>query len=966
LAFPFATLTSHFRFVLQRFPVISPGLPLLFSLFRLLGFGFVAVRLVTYTIMAEVPGPAHPQAYHHPRRVVDPPAGEEQGRLVNKPDFFWSTCISSKVLLSDVLPLVLENLVVAASRYGQSLHADDIAWLTAHNGRFKKWIHPESTDYGKISNSAKYKKHPSLIRQNVLKNLHAVVGESPRNANTSISPNYANNREGMLAQFWNFLAITKEYDSMLILLGNPFENCPSAKFSCYQSFVLHKFNPPLAPLHDSWSGGAPVLDWLGRQVLSEGSVNNHDTFPVLVAALNHLHPKFAKGGNDSGQTDPCEACYASYRIQSYPLAPVGVNQYTPCATHTDSPCRYCCRGNPYYKSCSLLQELVSYLKKESARRQYKPKSKDPLLPSDVLDIHAHVKSRKFQAWDFANYTMMLGGIYYAGRFDSYSEVKLEDFSKVSGHFSIHNNYIQNLAQQVFGKSDKSWHTYLLKFDDCCPELCYLRHLLVFVHCGGLDGAGENTHLFPDKRTVISRQGGSNDFTGDASYPEGLQWLQHMVEVCVEDSELLDLGMHSLRITFYLWGVLCGTPIRTLKKNARHLSDEMVEKYIANAEIILRKLRNNPLFLRKQRLGPPMENLLVMGRGNQTRRLDQMSGSNNNVSNLVEAAKIFVEHMLNVPSDHPRYRNASFLMELSYEKRFSGQSPDQLLHAAMDSLPMEHQAPMKAAFFAYISHFPTAESLHHQPLPWPGGPPGAAGLAAAESLPHQPLPWPGGPPGAAGLAAGPPGAAGLAAAESLPHQPLPWPGGPPGAAGLAAAALPPHQPLPWPGGPPGAAGLAAAALQPYQAVGHPPTLPRLVILKALEADPAKYRLPLKSHNFSDKTQQEQALFLYNLVQEVVNLGKTLGKKVSEPSAVMTQAERRNFVVAQDYRKGKSLIPSKHNFCRFVDPFFECLHACCNGDFAILQEQHSNKQFKYGQFKDIIQPSHECGGKLQKCW
>jgi hypothetical protein len=135
---------------------------------------------------------------------------------------------------------------------------------------------------------------------------------------------------------------------------------------------------------------------------------------------------------------------------------------------------------------------------------------------------------------------------------------------------------------------------------------------------------------------------------------------------------------------------------------------------------------------------------------------------------------------------------------------------------------------------------------------------------------------------------------------------------------------------------------------------------------LEADPAKYRLPLKSHNFSDKTQQEQALFLYNLVQEVVNLGKTVGKKVSEPSAVMTQAERRNFVVAQDYRKGKSLIPSKHNFCRFVDPFFECLHACCNGDFAILQEQHSNKQFKYGQFKDIIQPSHECGGKLQKCW
>jgi hypothetical protein len=49
--------------------------------------------------------------------------------------------------------------------------------------------------------------------------------------------------------------------------------------------------------------------------------------------------------------------------------------------------------------------------------------------------------------------MLLGAVYYAGRFDGYSEAKLEDFSKASHHFSIHNNITHCLAQQVFEKSD---------------------------------------------------------------------------------------------------------------------------------------------------------------------------------------------------------------------------------------------------------------------------------------------------------------------------------------------------------------------------------------------------------------------------------------------------------------------------------------------------------------------------------
>jgi hypothetical protein len=80
---------------------------------------------------------------------------------------------------------------------------------------------------------------------------------------------------------------------------------------------------------------------------------------------------------------------------------------------------------------------------------------------------------------------------------------------------------------VHDKSDKQWHTCLLKFHDHCRQLCCLRHLLVFVHCMNLLGAEGSTHLFPNKATLMARTSSSpvETCTGDASYLEGLDWLE---------------------------------------------------------------------------------------------------------------------------------------------------------------------------------------------------------------------------------------------------------------------------------------------------------------------------------------------------------------------------------------------------------------------------------------------------------
>jgi hypothetical protein len=80
--------------------------------------------------------------------------------------------------------------------------------------------------------------------------------------------------------------------------------------------------------------------------------------------------------------------------------------------------------------------------------------------------------------------------------------------------------------------------------------------------------------------------------------------------------------------------------------------------------------------------------------------------------------------------------------------------------------------------------------------------------------------------------------------------------------------------------------------------------------------------------------------------------------------MILAEQRKFVVAQNYRKGKSFIPPKTHFFRIVDPFFECLHAYHNGDrTAPLYHELVNHRYlkghlylRYISTATPVQPHH----------
>jgi hypothetical protein len=117
------------------------------------------------------------------------------------------------------------------------------------------------------------------------------------------------------------------------------------------------------------------------------------------------------------------------------------------------------------------KQLVKYIDTTNKNRDYKSQSAAPLFPCDILRIHSHMESQEYPLSLLARYTMVLGAIYYGGRFDEYSEIQMCDFNKAHHLFEVNNNKIVAIAQLIKGKRDQAWYTYQVCFADNVPKLC---------------------------------------------------------------------------------------------------------------------------------------------------------------------------------------------------------------------------------------------------------------------------------------------------------------------------------------------------------------------------------------------------------------------------------------------------------------------------------------------------------------
>jgi len=643
--------------------------------------------------------------YTHQRRTMNKPNTFEEDKKAtsySNASYKHSTDTRSKALKEHLLA-VHAGITQVCNDFNIQCNSDDMSWLLEHKGHFQKYIHPNTPQYKEVVQAKKYANQDiDDVKRSLLEKQHTLLGEhSPRWSGRVMKDSYRDVCEVALVQFWNFLAITGDYMSMLLLLPHPPAACPSISLDSLRSCILHHFHYPNQHLYKYWDSredSERVKDRHGVPMKTQGGKYSPHGHGNLCSALKILHGRFAKMQNNM-YCSQCKTCLSLFKTALSNHRNHGVPEYPstidPCPSHTgEGPNRFCPYGNPMVTDS--IKQLYTYIEKTCSKRKYQCVPAAPILPCDMLKLHSLMYSQGYPLETLARYTMILGAIHSASRFDEYSDIKCRDFNCVSHLFEIRSNRIVSIAQEVFGKRDERWYTYRIAFADSVPKLCYLRHLLIYVHCANLS-KDDDCYLYPQQQHLSQLDSSvENCFKEDnVHYAEILKWMNdHLGSPGATINN--NVKPHSPRSSFYLWWILAGGLVVLAQRNARHVGPEMAMKYSQDAFIKKDLIMRDP-YLRASNPVPPAYDRLMTDRGHQIHRIHQMSQTaNTTLKTLKEVAELYVTHTLLVDSDSPHYRNPSYLLERSYQTASLQNNPYQKLLGLVSSLPPNHAVPMKKA------------------------------------------------------------------------------------------------------------------------------------------------------------------------------------------------------------------------------------------------------------------------------
>jgi len=145
--------------------------------------------------------------------------------------------------------------------------------------------------------------------------------------------------------------------------------------------------------------------------------------------------------------------------------------------------------------------------------------------------------------------------------------------------------LEALAMKVKGKRDSSWKYFWIWADHDCPDLCPVRHLLVYLYLTGHQGG----YLFPTVAEIKEKPADGIFMTAE-SYQHFRRWYRTLVdEVLSMRTNAFKIGLHMFRkagYLFRLWAIRDwkrgDLAWASLKKDARHEKDEDAEKYAKDA------------------------------------------------------------------------------------------------------------------------------------------------------------------------------------------------------------------------------------------------------------------------------------------------------------------------------------------------------------------------------------------------
>jgi hypothetical protein len=595
----------------------------------------------------------------------------------------------------DLLPflrLLPSKLEEAATKLQIVIPPSNLNWLLAHEGRFEYYVEPQTPEYNKLLRKKVY--NPATGRRMTLPEIkskeelnHRQLGHSPRWMHlSSNAPKYRSDLETEARQLWNFLAVCGEYESMLILLAYPPEDPPSIDPQFIKNFMMMKYNPVGVPLttigidsnlnsfhEEDFDVFCGVKDALNRQITCLGTVDSYNSFKKFNATVHHLHEHLCANGKEKYEK-ACSSCRANFN--AFVPVPDGPSVHSPCNKHLRqcySRSFYVPRGNPMKDQ--IIQQTKKSLQKESERRKYKPRSASPLLPSEVMKVQAYIQSTGFRPFDFQNFTMILGAILHASRYDGFHDLHHDDFNnkQSEGLFEGFPNQIKSIGCAVFEKVDEEWSHYTVEWNNEHPKLCYLRHILIHVHCTNQrDG-----YVYANEEALkkLSTPPAPTHFETDdqLEYDTVLPWLKKMLVTVLlhATASKMKMSWHFAKVSYYLWMTLGGAPLEVAQKGARHKTFKMADAYWKDSQSVLQWLTDHPQMLELEPISSFKLRLVDSQNGVIPRLIEQMGGIP--PLTLAQTAQFFVEKMLKVSSNSSKYRDRQHLSELSYRKTFSQHS-----------------------------------------------------------------------------------------------------------------------------------------------------------------------------------------------------------------------------------------------------------------------------------------------------
>lgn len=301
-------------------------------------------------------------------------------------------------------------------------------------------------------------------------------------AKNSLNPDTINEYKSCWDDLYQFCLLRKDYRSATLLNR---EMCVQNPLPMKPSTIAEYFQYCCEP------AGTKLLEY-GNDICSKEDDNKVPIYctgrwraPGNLAkcktAIETIHEKYDL--LDDRYKDACNRCIAINMDKTH--------NFTGCHDHTNGALLRP-KGNAM-KSPIATEAYDRYFQKLSS--EWEVTGNVQLLPDEIRKLQQHLCSDK----DIRNlqvYTMILILIKCFLREDEVISIKLDHFDK--DFCMVNNGYrVESLCLKVRGKSERERNpVYLLLYrDDEFPEMCPVRHLLVYMACMGHSSG----YLFPNKK-----------------------------------------------------------------------------------------------------------------------------------------------------------------------------------------------------------------------------------------------------------------------------------------------------------------------------------------------------------------------------------------------------------------------------------------------------------------------------------